>query len=321
MAKNTIKPNTFKRPKKSAEDKKISFRFLNDKRFQLSVGFLLIFSAIFLITSFISYLFTGKADQSVVESMAQVGAFESGLETSNWLGVYGAKFSHKFIFEWFGLSSFLIPPLLFILGYKIVFKKSLLPLVATTIFILFFLFWVSLLMGYILLASEGISNWGFLSGGIGVSIAEFTNSLVGWGTLLLLIFSLIVFIIYFFNVTQLLGLSRASVSTTSGFANQNSELKSDTNFESGALTTEEEEEWMKIGEENDLDKSGLFEDVKGLEPETLNSDDYRPQEKTVPLEVEKMEVAADNTVESPNTSDTESEPEFTVQKDKVEKQG
>jgi len=211
MTKNTYRSHTFKNTRKKEkkdQGSKISIGFFRDKRFQLSIGFFLIVAAVYLITSFISYIFTGKADQSVVNAVEEVGIFQSGFEAENWLGVFGAILSHTFVFEWFGLASFLFPPFLLILGYRIVSKREILPLWPTAIFTLFFLLWLSLLMGYMLLTSEGVSEWGFLTGGIGFELAVLSNSLIGWGTILFLVLSLTVFIIYFFNVTRFITIGK-----------------------------------------------------------------------------------------------------------------
>ncbi|UII21222.1 FtsK/SpoIIIE family DNA translocase [Fulvivirga ligni] len=213
MAKNTYKSNTFKESKKKEKGKsagkKLNFNlklsFLKDRRFHLTLGFFLLISSLFLLTAFISYLFTGKADQSVVEAIGQTGIIESGREAENWLGSTGAYISHYFIFRWFGLAAFFTPPLLFIIGYKVVFKKQLVSIYSTVVFSLFFTIWLSILLGYLVFSSEGVSEWGFLSGGIGYQLSIVLDGLIGWGTVLLLIFSLIAFIIYFFNVTTILG--------------------------------------------------------------------------------------------------------------------
>src|SRR5690606_5310405 len=124
MAKNTYKSNNFKKTK--TEKKKLPrFRvsFYKDRKFHLAFGFFLLALSIYLLTAFISYLFTGKADQSLIEAFLETDIKTSGLETENWLGVIGAYVSHYFIFVWFGIAAFFIPPLLFILGSKIVFRK------------------------------------------------------------------------------------------------------------------------------------------------------------------------------------------------------
>ncbi len=211
MAKNTYK-NTFKKSPKKEEKERFKWRldFIHDKRFQLVSGFFLITLSIYFLTAFCSYLFTGKTDQSVVEAINQTGWIQSGLEADNWLGAYGAIISHYFIFQWFGLGAFLIPPFLFILGYRVVFQKALVPTGATFSFVFFFVLWLSLLFGYILFQKEGPTEWSFLGGGLGYYLARLFDSLIGWGTFLLLTFSLLAFIVYFFNVTTLFGIGKSS---------------------------------------------------------------------------------------------------------------
>ncbi len=215
MAKNTYKSNNFKKTK--TEKKKLPrFRisFYKDRKFHLAFGFFLLALSIYLLTAFISYLFTGKADQSLIEAFLETDIKTSGLETENWLGVIGAYVSHYFIFVWFGIAAFFIPPLLFILGSKIVFRKEVIAPYKAFKFSFFFAFWISLLLGYITLETDS-PTWSFLSGGIGYELALLFNSLLGWGTFLFLIFSLVVFVIYFFNITSLLNLNFKSSNAVS----------------------------------------------------------------------------------------------------------
>lgn len=207
MAKNTFKNKT--KEKKQFKLPSLSIGFLNDRRFHLSLGFLLLVSSLFLLTAFISYLFTGKADQSLMGNVADAGLKASGQEAENWLGLFGAYTAHYFIYQFFGIASFLIPPFLFLIGYKIVFNKEILPISKSFWFTLFFLLWVSVFIGYFMINSERINIWGFLGGGTGFELAILFDSLMGWGTLLFLLFALTVFIIYFFNITQMVGLSSA----------------------------------------------------------------------------------------------------------------
>ncbi|MGB3467852.1 MAG: DNA translocase FtsK 4TM domain-containing protein [Cyclobacteriaceae bacterium] len=207
MAQNTYKAKPKKKSKSSKKVWKPDFSFINDRRFQLAAGFFLLCIGLSLFFSIFSYLFTGKADQSVVEAIRETGIKPSGLEAQNWLGLFGAYISYYFVFKWFGIASILIPPYLILAGLKILSQKEFLPLSRVFYFSIFFLFWISLLMGYFLINSDEVSEWGFLSGGIGFELAILFESLVGWGTFILLVFSLVVFLIYFFNITSLLGLS------------------------------------------------------------------------------------------------------------------
>ena len=146
MAENTYKSNTFKKPEKEKKSKsksksKFSLAFLKDPRFQLASGFLLLMISIFLFAAFVSYLFTGKADQSVVESL---GTAELK-ETENWLGMAGAVTSEYLVHRWLGISAFFIAPILFLIGFKLVFKRELLPIFPAFVFSLFSGLWLCLL--------------------------------------------------------------------------------------------------------------------------------------------------------------------------------
>jgi len=208
MAENTFKSNSFKKPEKEKKAKSkskpwFSFEFFSDPRFPLAVGFFLIIVSLYLVTAFLSYLFTGKADQSVVEALWSTDLIQSGKDAENWLGLYGAITSHYMIFRWLGISAFFMPPLLFFLGFKMVFKRDLIPLFSAFIFSVFAGLWLSLLLGYITHSMAGVNEVGFLSGGLGYELAKISDGLFGWGTFLILVLTLFIFIIYYFNVTAI----------------------------------------------------------------------------------------------------------------------
>jgi DNA segregation ATPase FtsK/SpoIIIE, S-DNA-T family len=208
MAQNTYKKENKKKEEKEKEEKpqrsfKFKMEFLNDRKFHLFLGLFLILGAIFMGVSFISYLVTGRADQSVVESLGSAELQESGQEVENWFGILGAIVAHYFIFLWFGIASLLIPPFVFLVGHRVVWRRKLLSLVRTFAFTAFFLLWVSTLLGYFILVSDEISFWGFICGGVGYEVAIVLDSLMGWGTVLFLIFLFMIFNMYFFNITKL----------------------------------------------------------------------------------------------------------------------
>ncbi|VAW26007.1 DNA translocase FtsK [hydrothermal vent metagenome] len=208
MAQNTYKSKNFANKPKGEKKSlpKLNLKFLQDRRVQLTVGFFLLATSLFLLVAFISYLFTGRVDQSVIDAVHELGVLQSGLEVENWMKLYGAISAHYFIFEWFGLASFLLPFLFFLYGYRIVFHRSLIDLGSATIFVFFFLIWISLFLGDIVLNNENVTALSFLSGGIGYNLAVIVNSLIGWGSILLLIFSLVVFGIFYFDITSFIGL-------------------------------------------------------------------------------------------------------------------
>ncbi len=210
MAQNTYKSNTFKKPEKEKKSKvsgsgksNFSFAFLKDPRFKLASGFFLMIVSVYLFLALFSYLFNGKADQSVMEALSDTSLSDSGREVDNWLGLYGAITSHYFIFRWFGVAAFFIPPLLFVIGYKIVFNRELFRIFSYSVFSIFCGVWLCLLLGYMTMINEGVSEWSFLGGGFGYQMAMLSDSMFGWGTFLILILSLFVFIVFYFNVTSI----------------------------------------------------------------------------------------------------------------------
>lgn len=214
MAKNTYKKKSEARSKPA-----VKFTFLKDRKFHLFVGFLLIFASIFLTVSFISYLGNGQADQSVVEAFLDTSIKESGLEVKNSFGLFGAVSAHYFIFLWFGIAALLIPPFLFVLGYRIAWEQTIISPPKAVSFTAFYLIWISLVMGYFLISQEEVTMWGFLSGGIGFELAIVLESLMGWGALLFIAFLFLVFNMYFFNITQLPAFSGITESLSAFFQN------------------------------------------------------------------------------------------------------
>ena len=74
---------------------------------QVIFGSFLFFLGIALLFSFISYLFTWKADQSEIEAVA-----DSAKETQNWLRKFGSSLGHLFIYKGVGVSAILFAFLL-----------------------------------------------------------------------------------------------------------------------------------------------------------------------------------------------------------------
>ncbi|GAA4497760.1 hypothetical protein GCM10023172_13230 [Hymenobacter ginsengisoli] len=188
---------------------------LRDRRFHLLIGFGLLLGSLYLTIAFTSFLLSGRADQSVVAALGTVPVKEAGQESGNWLGLLGAWLAEKFIYRGFGLASYALIPIVFFLGYKIVFRRARGSVSYVLALGLFTMLWVSALLGYVVvqLAQPGADpaqagaaqahRFDWLSGGAGYELALWLDSLIGWGTVLLLAFGLIMFVIFFFNITTL----------------------------------------------------------------------------------------------------------------------
>jgi len=170
---NQFKTNTFRdKGAENASGRGASNRQPKEKReflprFDLSDGravkilglFFVILSLYFLI-AFTSYLFTWQDDQSyVIDANGGWGNLfktseelkNAGVTTpvvQNWLGKFGALLSHQFIYEWFGIASFLFVLAFFIIGYRLLFKVKILSISKTLGYSFFFLLFISLTLGF-----------------------------------------------------------------------------------------------------------------------------------------------------------------------------
>jgi len=183
---------------------------VKDRRFHLLIGFGLLLGSLYLTIAFTSFLLSGRADQSVVAALGTIPVKEAGQESSNWLGLLGAWLAEKLIYRGFGLASYALIPIVFFLGYKIVFRRAAGSVSYVLALGLFSMIWASTLLGYVVvqLAQPGTDptsahrlDW--LSGSSGYELALWLDSLIGWGTVLLLAFGLLMFVVFFFNVTSL----------------------------------------------------------------------------------------------------------------------
>ena len=163
----------------------------NKSKFKVVFGYILLFSSLVLFTSFISYIFNWKIDQSNVDMI-----FDRDVEVENLLGKTGAYISHLFIYKLFGISSFILPIILFVSSYYILFNKKIFDLFGKINWLLLLLIWTTILSGYLR------SYFPIQSGLVGFEVNLFLESYIGKvGILLILTFSFIISIAILFNIT------------------------------------------------------------------------------------------------------------------------
>ncbi len=252
------------------------FAFLRDRRFHVSIGFGLMAFSFFLFVSLLSYLFTGKADQSVVDSIWNSELREAGLDADNWLGLAGAVLSHYFIFKGVGIAAFLFVPIFFLVGYKIVFRNSPLPFNSVLSFATFFMVWLSTLFGYLSLVTDGENPVSFIGGSIGYEIALYFQSLAGYGTFLILGLGLLIFVVYFFNVTEFGKKVTAAIPEKKIRKTVVSEMTEEDEIEELDETEEEDELSPELAEFDPLQNW----EVKSPEKPELKIPEVKPKEKT-----------------------------------------
>jgi S-DNA-T family DNA segregation ATPase FtsK/SpoIIIE len=130
-----------------------------DGRLFKIIGLLFVILSLYFLIAFTSYLFTWQEDYSYV--IDANGGWSNLFKTyeelqqvnippvvQNWLGKIGALLSHQFIYEWFGLASFLFIFVFFVIGYRLLFKVKIFSIEKTLGYSLFFLLFVSLTLGF-----------------------------------------------------------------------------------------------------------------------------------------------------------------------------
>ncbi len=196
--KNRVKANntaTAKKPKSKSDGAGLG-GILRDRRFIRIMGLLLLFIGIYLLIAFTSFVFTWKEDQSILSDGWWAVLRDGNHNTENWLGPLGAIVGHIFIHQWFGISSFLIILIIFTLGFKVLFKKSVLPIGRTMAVSVAAMLIFSPFFAYVFRASE----LQFIGGGFGYDLDHALIGKVGnVGTGILLVFAVIGFIVIVFN--------------------------------------------------------------------------------------------------------------------------
>ena len=202
---NAFKKNTFRKKKKEKSDldgNELSMgtvkSFFGGDRLKRILGLFLLLLSVFLSLAFISYLFSWKYDDALLDGRIFNWSLltDKGTVVDNIMGRLGAITAHWFIKQWFGVASFLFILVFFVLGFRLLFRVSLLPLGKTLASSLFFLLWISVFLGFVI-PSGSLS---ILGGVFGYeSRVWLTGLLGGFGTALFLLFSLGAFMIIAFD--------------------------------------------------------------------------------------------------------------------------
>lgn len=168
--------------------------FFRDERFLVSLGLFLLAFAIVLTLSFTSYLFTWKADQSIL-GMGIKGLFSnSSYQVENWMGKLGALLSNTFIHDWFGLPSFAFVLIFGVFGFNLLNVKLTNPWKFLFISMIFAI-WFS-----IALASVFSDKFFMIGGAHGYFVFNWMSGLIGKiGTYTAILLTAFVIIVYTFK--------------------------------------------------------------------------------------------------------------------------
>jgi S-DNA-T family DNA segregation ATPase FtsK/SpoIIIE len=188
MAKSTKKETLDK--KNESESKGLKSWQLN-KQYRIVLGALLVLFSIALLVAFVSFFIYGQIDQSAVSELT-----DRKEEVQNWLGKFGAYLADLIIHRGFGVASFLFVRLFFITGMYLVLDLSIKKLKGTWFWDLFAIIILSVLFGFF---ATSVPE---LGGVIGYELNLFIQDYIGkTGTLLVLVFGLIVYLIFKIQVS------------------------------------------------------------------------------------------------------------------------
>jgi S-DNA-T family DNA segregation ATPase FtsK/SpoIIIE len=181
------KTETKRAPKKPF--KMPSFKLSSQQK--LVAGSFLAIFGVLLFIAFISFFFTGEADQSSLSDFASRDTV-----SKNWLSKSGAWLSDFFIHRGFGVSSFILSVLIFISGLYILMDIDKAKLRKNWFWGLLVMIWISTFFGFFVNINDN------LGGTIGFEINSYLQDYIGFiGTALLLLFCLITYLAIRFRFT------------------------------------------------------------------------------------------------------------------------
>jgi len=187
MAKKKItKPKAPKKPR----FQKIK-TFFESRQTQTVIGLFVMVFSVFLLASFISYLFNWQDDQSQLSNFSN-----KNISVKNLLGKIGASLSHFFIYNGVGIVAIYIPILLFFSGFFIFLKGNVKRVRKSWGWGILGMIWFSIAFGF--LAQKNA----LLCGVVGFELNNYLQQFLGkTGLLLTLLFLIISFFIIRFKVT------------------------------------------------------------------------------------------------------------------------
>ncbi|MGV8946439.1 MAG: DNA translocase FtsK [Lutibacter sp.] len=187
MAKNN--KTTVKTPRKPRFQSIKSF--FENRQTQTIFGLFLMLFAMFLATSFVSFIFSGQEDQSQLSNFTN-----KEVPVKNLLGKIGASMSHFFIENGFGVAAAYLPILLFFTGLSIFLKGGLKRIRKFWVWGILGMLWISITLAFLLPKNP------ILGGVVGFELNNYLQQFLGkTGLLLSLLFLLVSYLVIRFKLT------------------------------------------------------------------------------------------------------------------------
>ncbi|MBR5038272.1 MAG: DNA translocase FtsK 4TM domain-containing protein [Prevotella sp.] len=151
--------------------------FQNDI-FNFIFGFILLLLAVYVIIAFISYFSTGQADQSLLLDRRPGELLNTHQEYQNSCGSIGALISYFFISRCFGLSAFIIPVLMALIGLRLMHAYNNINLLKWFLCLVILMIWCSVTFAKFLtpIMGDQVFNPG---GDHGMFCCQFLENIIG----------------------------------------------------------------------------------------------------------------------------------------------
>ncbi|MCC6180734.1 MAG: DNA translocase FtsK [Bacteroidia bacterium] len=276
-----------------------------NERSQKLIGLAICLLAVYLFIALTSYIFTWETDQDkVLGPLSEL--FNIDTKVHNWLGKFGALISHLFMYKWFGVSSFILVPVLVIYGLQKILNKPIAKPTAFTAKWLFFLIWTSLSLAYFF-----NDKLFYLGGGYGYILnIQISNYIGNIGTLAVLVFSMLAFLVLSINLNfniqkpTIQNLSTDNPVIENEIKNEQPEFshQGNTVYEKDLVLTKEEEEALLDFEVKSQDVEVIDNNVKTEEPKAVELEITPSQVESSKPELNVLELNitnADELVQEP----------------------
>ncbi len=170
--------------------------FYKNEQTQKAIGLFILLISVYLFIAFVSYLTTWEIDQDkVLGTVADL--FSPNIKVQNWLGKIGALTSYLIIYRTFGLATFILIPILCMIGIRKLFQRQLINVSAFNAKWLFTMVWLSLVLAKIFPDQLHISG-----GCFGYFMNEQISNYFGnAGLIILYVFSMLLFLVLAINLS------------------------------------------------------------------------------------------------------------------------
>ncbi|GHT18717.1 DNA translocase FtsK [Bacteroidia bacterium] len=242
--------------------------FFSDDRLHFIIGLIIFLTVIYLFFAFVSYFFTGAADQSVINGDNMNG---SRTQIQNWTSVMGAVIAEKFLNQWFGISSFCILAFLTIVAFWLMHARFY-PVWKTFLHATFWTVWLSVFLGFTTSPLLGDKLFFALGGQHGNFVSRWLVSYIGYiGTA----FFLGGLLILYFIIASKKTIPFIKNLCKNIFKRKNKNTSYHTNNQDDDLSVRigddlVPEEWINRSEEDDENEDEGFEIVRGGDDDEQN---------------------------------------------------